>query len=158
MNISISLLIIFFSSFLFQFLIISFIKSNKISDINFNLGKLYLSLIFSLFMTMSQIFIYNLSNNNFNQYIYLFLIIFIIVLIILYKYQFNINDKQYINEIIEENSNSILISEKIKNKTTNKEIKDISNNIIKFNIKINEDLKNIIKDKEIINNIIKSES
>ena len=158
MNFIISLLIVFISSFFIQFFFISFIKSNNILDVNLNFGKLFLSLILSIFMVIIQIYIYNLQNNSLNNYIYLPFFLIIFVLIIFYRLQIYINDKEFVKQLLEESSNSLFISEKIKNKTLNKELKELSNNLIVFQKKQIEDLKNIIKDKDTLKKIIKSES
>jgi len=112
----------------------------------------------AIFMVIIEIFMNNISNYNMNKYIYLPFFIILIILIALYRNQIYINDNEYLKEMIEHHSMAILTSEKIKNRTSNKDVKELANNIIILQNKEIEDMKNIIKDNETINKIIKSES
>jgi hypothetical protein len=162
MNFWISLIIVFIISFSIQYFLISLIKTNSIFDINFNTGKLYLSLISALIIITLNFYLFNLSNlsnitNISYKYIYIIILFLIILLILFYKFQFRINDNEYIKQMIEENSNIIMISEKVKNSTSNKELKELSTNIINSQSKQIDDLKNIIKDSKIIEKIVKKD-
>lgn len=158
MNLGLSILIMFVSSFLIQYFLMSFITSNSIYDITFSMGKLYMALIMSISMIIIEIFMYNLFNPNLNKYIYLPFLVILFILIIFYKYQVYITDKEYLKEMIEHHSMAILTSEKIKNKTSNKDVKELSNNIIIIQKREIEEMKNIIRDENTIKKIIKSES
>jgi len=157
-ELGVSILIVFVLSFLIQYFIVSYITSYSLFDITFNRGKLYISLISAIHTVIIQIFLYNIYNYNMNKYIYLPFFIIFIILIILYRNQIYIDDNEYLKEMIDYNSMELLVSEKINNKTFNKEIKELSNNFIILKKKEIEDMKNIIRDNETINKIIESES
>jgi len=157
-ELGVSILIVFILSFLIQYFIISYITSYSLFDITFNTGKLYISLINAIHIVIIQIFLYNIYDYKMNKYIYLPFFIILIILIILYRGQIYIDDNEYLKEMIDYNSMELLISEKIKNKTSNKEIKELSNNFIISKKREIEDMKNIIKDNETINKIKESES
>lgn len=158
MNLGLSILIMFLSSFLVEYFLISYITSNSIFDVTFSIGKLYISLITAFSMIIIHIFIHNLFNSDINKYIYWPFLIILFILIILYRYQVYINDKEYLKGMIQHNSMEILTSEKIRNKTSNKEVKELSNNIIIIKKKEIEEMKNIIRDETTIKKIINSES
>lgn len=157
-ELGVSILIVFILSFLIQYFIISYITSYSLFDTTFNTGKLYISLISAIHIVIIQIFLYNIYDYKMNKYIYLPFFIILIILIILYRGQIYIDDIDYLKEMIDYNSMELLISEKIKNKTSNKEIKELSNNFIISKKREIEDMKNIIKDNETINKIKESES
>jgi hypothetical protein len=140
-----------------HFYIISFITNNSLLDVEYNNIKLNIALISAFYAVLIDIFIYNIHNPTMNKYIYLPLIIIIISLIIIYRNQGFITDNDYLKDIIENDSMAIFTSNIIKDKTSNKEIKELSNKIILLNKKEIEEIKNIIKDSKTINKIINSE-
>ena len=156
-NLLISIVITFIFIFLMHFYIISFITNNSLLDVEYNNIKLNIALISAFYAVLIDIFIYNIHNPTMNKYIYLPLIIIIISLIIIYRNQGFITDNDYLKDIIENDSMAIFTSNIIKDKTSNKEIKELSNKIILLNKKEIEEIKNIIKDSKTINKIINSE-
>ena len=128
-NIFISLIIIFIGTFLIQLLIPNLIMINSIFDLKITYGKIYISLIVAILVALIQLFIYNIYN-PFNKLFYIPFIIIIIILIYLYRFQVYIDDSEYLKEMIEYNSMSILVSNNISKKTANKEVKRIANDII----------------------------
>lgn len=156
-NILLSIVITFIFIFLMHFYVISFITNNSILDFDYNNIKLNIALISAFYAVLIDIFIYNIHNPTMNKYIYLPFIIIIISLVLIYRNHGFFSDTDYLKDIIENNSVAILTSNIIKNKTSNKEIKELSNKIILINKKEIEDIRNIIKDSKTINKIINSE-
>ena len=61
-------------------------------------------------------------------YIPLFIALFIFIW--LYRTQFGINDKQYLNEMVEHHSMALLTSEQIIEKTKDPQVKHLANKIL----------------------------
>ena len=148
-NITGSLIIMFLGSFIIHYYIMSFIMSNDITNITNSVGKFYLSIIIALFMSIFELFMYHMNNPKIGVISYIpFLVFTTILFIYLYKYQVFVSDQQYLNEMIEHHSMAILTSEQILQKSTNKDVLYLANNIINNQQKeIKEMKKNLRKKK-----------
>ena len=95
------------------------------SHIRLSLNDVYMSLLMTgwMFLLLS---IYYLDLTQF-----IVGLITIIISFVSIRTQFLINDKQFINGMIPHHSMALLMSQKIKEKTTNPEIKKFGKNIIK---------------------------
>jgi hypothetical protein len=122
---------IFISMFIIQYVFMSFIMTNKIENITNSVGKLYISTIMGLFMLVIMDY----------RHIYGALLL---LFIFLYKTQFGISDKEYLREMIEHHSMALLTSEQILKKSTNNDVIDISQRIIKTQEKEIQEMQNII--------------
>ena len=113
--------------------------------VNKNHVRLHLNDIYMVFlMTGWMIFFDTINHYEYKKL--LTALVIIVVSLILIRGQFFINDDQFINGMIPHHSMAILMSEKIKDKTTNKKIRDLANSII-----INQQ-----KEIDLMNNIIKN--
>jgi hypothetical protein len=148
-NIMGSLIMMFLGSFIIQYFLMSFIMSNDITNITNSIGKFYLSVIMALFMSIFELFMYHMNNPKIGVISYIpFLVFTTIAFIYLYKYQVFVSDQQYLNEMIEHHSMAILTSEQILQKSTNKDVLYLANNIINNQQKeIKEMKKNLRKKK-----------
>ena len=129
-NFTSSITTMFIGSFVIQYFVMSFIMSNDISNITNSIGKFYLSIIMALFMVLFELIMMYANSIYKMGYLYVLLIILIFIFIYLYKYQIFIDDKQYVNEMIEHHSMAILTSKQILQKSKNKEFTDLAKNII----------------------------
>jgi hypothetical protein len=118
--------------------------SNK--NIKNSTGKIYVSLIAALLTTLVEVGIYDISNFMISTKYYGLLVSLLIILIVLYKKQFFINDKNYLEEMIENHSMALLTSNAIIKKTKNDGIKKLAENIIKNQNKEIEIMNSIIKE------------
>jgi uncharacterized protein (DUF305 family) len=69
----------------------------------------------------------------------------LIAVLFLYKIQFGINDKNYLNEMIEHHSMALLTSEAIVKKTNNSYVADIAQRILNTQEKEIFEMQNLIK-------------
>ena len=118
---------------------------NSRINITNNYGKLYISIIMSLFTVCLEVIAsdYRYKTLSLNAYIILFA--FISLFIYLYRNQVGINDKEYLKEMIEHHSMALLTSENIVKKTDNYEVSKLAKNIIQQqNDEINK-MRNIIE-------------
>jgi hypothetical protein len=118
------------SSFIIQYFIMPPFMVNSITDITFTLGNAYLSLFIGLLMGVVEIIMYDMRYNMMSVKYYVGLFIMSAICIYLYRYQIGINDKQYLEEMIEHHSMALLTSERIVKKTENYDVAALSKNIL----------------------------
>lgn len=116
-------------SFIIQYYVMSYIMTDKTSNITNSLGKFYISSMMSVLMGILEVTMNNfmMKKISWNYYTILFVILF--TLFILYKKQIGINDTQYLNEMIEHHSMAILTSNEILGKTEDYKIKKLASDI-----------------------------
>ena len=137
--------IMFTTSFLTQYFIMSWVMDNSIVDFTNSLGKIYLSFLMGLTMVFSQIFM----DTNVNLLFYIILFIFILIFIYLYRTQTFIGDKEYLSDMIEHHSMALLTSDQILQKTKNRKIKKLANQIVETQRKEIKEMKDLlVKDPE----------
>jgi len=95
-----------------------------------NIGKAYMAIIMALFMVVLEVMMHDHQYNVFSLYLYGPMVVGIILFIYLFKNQIGINDKQYLEEMIEHHGMSLLTSEEILKKTDNYHITKLAKNII----------------------------
>jgi hypothetical protein len=117
-------------SFIIQFIGMSLIMSNSISNITFSLGKFYISLIMALLMGLLELIMYDNYLKIISIPFYLYLGLPLIIVIYLYRNQIYIYDSDYLREMIEHHSMAILTSENILQKTDSERIISLAENII----------------------------
>jgi Ca2+/Na+ antiporter len=120
----------FIASFIIQYFLMTPIMVNKYIYVTNNIGKAYMSIIMALFMIFIEIIMHDHSYQVFSLYWYVSLLIFIAIFIYLYRNQVAINDKQYLEGMIEHHSMALLTSEEILKKTDDYDIAKLAKNII----------------------------
>jgi hypothetical protein len=130
MNLTYSLLIMMISCFFIQMFVMSGIMTNSYKNITFSLGKFYISVIMALLMGLLEVLMYDNHLRVISIYYYLFLVFLLVIFIYLYRNQIYIEDKDYLNEMIEHHSMAILTSEEILQKTNSERVKKLAENII----------------------------
>lgn len=111
-------------SFLVQYVLMSIIMTRDRSHITNNVGKIYISVIMVLFMILLTSLVER--HNTFS----LIAVTGLVLFIYLYRKQIAINDKQYLENMIEHHSMALLTSEEILKKTDNVYVTNIARNII----------------------------
>ena len=138
----------FVGSFLIQYFILSRIMTNIKEDITKSTGKIYMSLIMATLMSLLEIFMHDMYNFMFSWHYYLFFFFLLIALIFIYKKQLFIDDKNYLEEMIEHHSMALLTSNEIISKTTDDKVKLLATNIIKTQEREIEQMKLLLVRKE----------
>jgi hypothetical protein len=136
----------FVASFVIQYFIMSFIMTNSIKNIKNSTGKIYISLIMALLMSLVEVGMHDVFNFMISTKYYGLLVSLLIIFTVLYKKQIFINDKSYLEEMIEHHSMALLTSNAIINKTKNTNIKQLAENIVKTQNKEIEAMNAIIKE------------
>ena len=104
-----------------------------INDIKYftnNIGKAYLAVIMGIFMVIIEIMMRDHQYHVLSLNWYLILFGLLAMFIYLYRVQAAINDKQYLEGMIEHHSMAIFTSEAILKKTDNYNIAKLAKNII----------------------------
>ena len=131
MNLFHSVWFMLVGSFFIQFVLMSLIMSNSISNITFSVGKFYISVIMALLMGLLEVFMYDFNSmSGISAPYYLSLIFALCVFLYLYRSQAYIYEKQYLEEMIEHHSMALLTSEEIQQKTNNERVKKLAENIV----------------------------
>lgn len=139
--------VMFVGSFIIQYLLMSAIMVNQSKYVTNSIGKVYISILMALFMIVLEIMMHDHQYHVFSTNMYIILALFIILFIYLYRKQKFINDKQYLEGMIEHHSMALLTSKQILEKTNSYEVSKLAKDIIQTQ----ED--EIYKMKEIINDI-----
>lgn len=130
MKITHTIIIMFIGSFIIQYFIMPPIMVNKYIYVTNNIGKVYMSIIMALLMVLLEIMMHDHSYSVFSLNWYIGLFILISFFTYLYKKQIAIDDKQYLEGMIEHHSMALLTSEEILNKTDNYHVAKLAKNII----------------------------
>jgi hypothetical protein len=130
MKITHTMAIMFIGSFIIQYFFMSPIMVNNLSDITNNIGKAYMATIMGLFMVILEVIMHDHQYSVLSLPTYIILIVCLALFIYLYRTQVAINDKQYLEGMIEHHSMGIFTSEEILKKTDNYNVARIAKNII----------------------------
>ena len=130
MKLTHNLVIMFVASFFIHYYLMSPIMVNNRIYITNNIGKAYMSVIMALFMIFLEVIMHDYQYHVFSSKLYMIIFFSLALFIYLYKKQIAINDKQYLEEMIEHHSMALLTSEEILKKTDNYEITKLAKNII----------------------------
>ena len=120
----------FINMVIIQFIGMSYVMTNRVTDINSSLGKLYMSIIMGLFMVILEVIMHDHQYSVVSLPTYIILILALALFIYLYRQQIAITDKQYLEGMIEHHSMGIFTSEEILKKTDNYDVAKIAKNII----------------------------
>ena len=130
MDLNYSLFFMMIGSFIIQFGLMSLIMTNSYKNITFSIGKFYISTIMALLMGLLEVLMYDNHMHSVSVYYYSVLFFVLSIFIYLYRNQIYIEDKDYLEEMIEHHSMAILTSDEILQKTTSERVKKLAENII----------------------------
>jgi Ca2+/Na+ antiporter len=132
-------------SFIIQVLLMSIIMTNSYKNIRFSMGKFYISVIMALSMGLLEVIMFDVHMKSLSVNYYLTLIFLLVIFIGVYKNQLYIEDKDYLNEMIEHHSMALLTSEEILQKNPSPRVKKLAENIISTQEKEIEYMDQLIK-------------
>jgi hypothetical protein len=120
----------FVGSFIVQYFIMPPIMVNKFTYITNNIGKAYLATIMGLFMVLIEVMMHDHQYHVLSVNWYAILFALLAIFTYLYRKQIAIDDKQYLEGMIEHHSMALFQSEEILKKTDNYDIAKLAKNII----------------------------
>ena len=125
-------------SFFIQYIIMSWVMTNDIQNIQHSLSKIYVSSIMAIIMGILEVFMHSVMTVSMSKipfwYYYIPLFSSLVLFLWLYKNQVGVDDANYLNEMIEHHSMALLTSKEILKKTTNPQLKELAEKIIKTQI------------------------
>lgn len=130
MKITMTMLTMFIGSFIVQYFLMPPIMVNKMAYITNNIGKAYLATIMGLFMVLIEVMMHDHQYHTLSLKWYSILVALLAIFVYLYRKQIAINDKQYLEGMIEHHSMGIFQSEEILKKTDNYDVAKLAKNII----------------------------
>lgn len=130
MELTYSLWFMMISSFIIQLIVMSSIMTDSYKNITFSIGKFYMSVIMAVLMGLIEVLMFDTHMKTVSGIYYLSLIFLLVTFVYLYRNQVYIDDKEYLNEMIEHHSMALLTSEEILQKTHSERVKRLAENII----------------------------
>ena len=132
MKITHTMVVMFVGSFLIQYFLMSPIMVSSGIYITNNLGKVYISTIMAIFMLFLEVMMHDHQYHVLSLNFYIILVVLLALFVYLYRNQVYINDKQYLEEMIEHHSMAIFTSEEILKKTNDYNVAKLAKNIIQM--------------------------
>jgi len=145
MRITHTMVVMFIGSFLIQYFLMSAIMVENKIDITNSIGKAYMAVIMGIYMLLLEVMMHDHQYSIVSTSFYIGLTSLLVLFIYLYRKQVAVNDKQYLEGMIEHHSMALLTSKEILKKTDDYNIAKLAKNIIeaqKNEIKIMRDLLN----------------
>uniref|UniRef100_A0A6C0CX23 DUF305 domain-containing protein n=1 Tax=viral metagenome TaxID=1070528 RepID=A0A6C0CX23_9ZZZZ len=105
--------------------------TNDVTNIRNSLGKLYISTIMAFLMGIVEVMMHDFYSGVLSLQYYIPLFVILGTLYYLYKKQYKVNDKEYLNEMIEHHSMALLTSDEILKKTKDDNMILLADSIIK---------------------------
>jgi len=130
MKITHTMLVMFIGSFLIQYFLMPPIMVSSSSYITNNIGKAYLATIMGLSMVVLEIMMRDHQYHVLSLNLYAILFALLAMFVYLYRTQTAINDKQYLEGMIEHHSMALFTSQEILKKTDNYDVTKLAKNII----------------------------
>jgi len=130
MKITHTMIVMLVGSFLIQYLLMPPIMVSNSIYITNSLGKAYMAFIMAIFMLFLEVMMHDYQYKVFSINLYTLLAFGLLLFIYLYRNQVKINDKQYLEGMIEHHSMGIFTSEEILKKTNDYNVTKLAKNII----------------------------
>ena len=145
MELTYSLWFMMIGSFIIQMIVMGLIMTNTYQNITFSIGKFYMSVIMAVLMGLLEVLMYDIHMRMISVSYYLTLFFVLCVFIYLYRNQMYIEDKDYLEEMIEHHSMAILTSDEILQKTKSERVKKLAETIVTTQEKEIDYMKQLIK-------------
>jgi hypothetical protein len=130
MKLTHTMIVMFIGSFIIQYFLMPPIMVNSIEDITNNIAKAYSATIMGLSMVILEIMMHDHQYDIISFNLYAILFALLVLFIYLYRKQIAVDDKQYLEGMIEHHSMALLTSEEILKKTNDYNIAKVAKNII----------------------------
>ena len=145
MELTYSLWFMMISSFIIQLIVMSIFMTDSYKNITFSIGKFYMAVIMAILMGLTEVLMFDTHMKTVSGIYYLSLFFVLVMFVYLYRNQVYIEDKDYLNEMIEHHSMALLTSEEILQKTHSERVKKLAENIIVTQEKEIEYMRKLIK-------------
>ena len=140
-----TMIVMFIGSFIIQYFLMPPIMVNSIEDITNNIAKAYSAIIMGLSMVIIEIMMHDHQYGVISYNLYAILFSLLSLFIYLYRKQIAIDDKQYLEGMIEHHSMALFTSEEILKKTNDYNIAKLAKNIIQTQTDEIRDMRELLK-------------
>lgn len=130
MKFTYTMIVMFIGSFIVQYFLMPPIMVSNTMYITNNIGKAYLATIMGVSMIILEIMMRDHQYNVLSVNWYAILFGVLAMFVYLYRKQVAINDKQYLEGMIEHHSMALFTSEEILKKTDNYDVSKLAKNIM----------------------------
>ena len=130
MKITQTMIYMFIGSFIVQYFLMPPIMVSNYNYVTNNIGKAYLAGIMGISMVIIEIMMHDHQYSVLSLNLYALLFALLAVIIYLYRKQIYINDKQYLEGMIEHHSMALFTSNEILKKSDNYDVTKLAKNII----------------------------
>jgi len=145
MKLTHTMIVMFIGSFIIQYFLMPPIMVNSIEDITNNIAKAYSATIMGLSMVIIEIMMHDHQYDVISYNLYAILFALLVLFIYLYRKQIAVNDKQYLEGMIEHHSMALFTSEEILKKTNDYNIAKVAKNIIQTQTDEIRDMRELLK-------------
>ncbi len=125
-----TLIIMFVASFTVHYLVMNTLMVDSTADLTNNLGKAYISVIMAFVMSVGDTLMHDHQYSVFSLRTYAVIFAFLALFIYMYRKQIGVNDKQYLEGMIEHHSMALHASKRILEKTNNYNVAKLAKNIL----------------------------
>lgn len=129
MKITHTMIVMFVGSFIIQYFLMPPIMVNEYMYVTNNIGKAYLATIMGISMVILEIMMRDHQYHVLSVNLYAILFGLLGMFVYLYRVQAAINDKQYLEGMIEHHSMALFTSKEILKKTDNYDVAKLAKNI-----------------------------
>lgn len=130
MKITQTMIFMFLGSFIVQYFLMPPIMVSNYNYVTNNIGNAYLASIMGITMVIIEIMMHDNQYGVLSLNFYAILFALLAILIYLYRKQIYINDKQYLEGMIEHHSMALFTSNEILKKSDNYDVTKLAKNII----------------------------
>jgi len=125
-----NIFIVFIANFMVQYILMTFLLSNKKYTFTYNLPKLYLALFIGFVAVLIDFGMRDFRYKVFSYRAYIILGIMISIIAYLYSSHEYVNDSDYLKEMMEHHSSSIMTSNHMLKQTDNYHIIKLAKDIV----------------------------
>lgn len=144
MKLTHTMIVMFIGSFIIQYFLMPPVMVNSKEDITNNIGKAYSATIMGLSMVILEIMMHDHQYGVMSFSWYAIIFSLIALFIYLYRKQIAIDDKQYLEGMIEHHSMALFTSEEILKKTDDYNIAKLAKNIIQTQTDEIKDMRDLL--------------
>ena len=125
-----TMIVMFLASFVTQYFLMGSIMTNSLADVTNSIGKVYISVIMALYMVAFEVMMHDHQYSVLSTRTYVGIFGFLTLFVFLYRKQIGIDNKQYLEGMIEHHSMALLTSNRILEKTSDYNVAKLAKNIL----------------------------
>lgn len=125
-----TMIVMFVASFVTQYFLMGSIMTDSLADVTNSIGKVYISVIMALYMVAIEVMMHDHQYSVLSTRTYVGVFGLLALFVFLYRKQIGIDNKQYLEGMIEHHSMALLTSNRILEKTSDYNVAKLAKNIL----------------------------